>query len=86
MEMLLIYGYIITYKPTMRIAHECLMLEKDVLGRRPIIIGSGDGVRAAYQETSHTLAKAYPSINLYQVIDCVLTSSFVGLGLSVNKI
>lgn len=54
---------------TMHIADEWLALEKEVLGQRPLITGSVDEVRAAYQETSEALAKLYPSPESYQVLD-----------------
>lgn len=53
----------------MYIAEEWLTLEKDVLGRRPLISGSVDEVRAAYQETSEALAQLYPSIDSYPIVD-----------------
>lgn len=53
----------------MHIADEWLALEKEVLGQRPLITGSVDEVRAAYQETSEALAKLYPSLESYQVLD-----------------
>ncbi|KAJ5296298.1 Aldehyde dehydrogenase N-terminal [Penicillium atrosanguineum] len=53
----------------MYISEEWLALEKEVLGRRPLISGSVDEVRAAYQETSEMLAQLYPAIDSYQVVD-----------------
>jgi versiconal hemiacetal acetate esterase len=53
----------------MYIAEEWLNLEKDVLGQRPLISGSVDEVRAAYQETSESLAQLYPAIDSYEVVD-----------------
>ncbi|KAA8647050.1 uncharacterized protein ATNIH1004_005733 [Aspergillus tanneri] len=53
----------------MYIADEWLTLEKEVLGKRPLITGSVEQVRAAYQETSEMLAQLFPSPDSYNVVD-----------------
>ena len=51
------------------IAEEWLALERNVLGKRPLINGSVAEVRAAYAETSEHLASLYPLPSAYDVRD-----------------
>lgn len=55
------------------IAEEWLALERDVLGKRPLISGSVEEVRAAYAETSTQLAALYPLPSAYDVSDGMLS-------------
>jgi versiconal hemiacetal acetate esterase len=53
----------------MFIAEEWLALERDVLGKRPLITGTVDEVRDAYRETSEMLSALYPREDEYEVVD-----------------
>lgn len=61
--------YILIKYSTMNIAEEWLALERDVLGRRPLISGTVDEVRAAYAQTSESLGALYPPASAYNVVD-----------------
>lgn len=53
----------------MEIAEEWLALERDVLGQRPLISGTVEYVRAAYEATSQQLGALYPPPEAYDVKD-----------------
>ena len=54
----------------MEIAQEWLDFERDVLGQRPLISGSVEEVRAAYETTSQMLEAQLPKAQEYNVVDC----------------
>lgn len=55
----------------MEIAQEWLDFEKNVLGQRPLISGSVEEVRAAYETTSETLKAQLPDETEYNAFDCM---------------